>query len=396
MQWFKASELDKLITLIDDEKIAPIGKWFWEDFKNNTGTVVMGYLYAVEHGSPTKIRKKLRDLIHPAGKPSALVFKDVISEIYHENGISDFIKLVNALVEDEVVFEIKDGDVAYEILENPKLKKAQDAYKAGNLNFISAYMKAEEKGKLSSILFKSDNYESVKQAMSDSKFSAANSKVRAYAKAAQRDFAREAHKIVNIKLRRRYLLEFVFTKNSRTNEDLYETLTEHYKKGALTADDLVNILSEMGSAANGNGRPNILMDALVKDDKIDELKEIIKNHNGGYDNKPFMLDYAIAQASSMMTELGANFIFSLSDIIDTDMHKEALLDIFKTHTEDNFRNKFAKTYPKLLKDNPDLVIQAFGGFDIVFQTEFITANPDALDKISPDDLPEDIKDFFIF
>lgn len=148
MKWFDRKEFDTVRKFIDAGNNAnTIRDWYWNsDFKNNATTLAMAFIYNIMNTNKCSMcAKALKDLLSPKGKTGPLVYNDVVSEIWnHDN--TKAINSLNILIDNNIPFAIKNGDVLAEFLTNPKLSKVTTAIEQ-NPEYISKYMKKKGIGK---------------------------------------------------------------------------------------------------------------------------------------------------------------------------------------------------------------------------------------------------------
>lgn len=366
MKWFKEEEFNKVKELIDNDAGAKaIGDWYWNDFKNNATTLAMAYFYAIINNKNKKTITKLESLLVPKGKTGPLEFNDVVSEMWNHDPIKA-IRNINILLDNDIPFQVKSGDVAYELLTNPQLSKAADAIET-NPDIISKYMKGEEKAKVEKAMLDSDNYKIVEKGMSQSIWEAGNQKVRAYAKSAWSGVFQKALKIKNLNNRKRFIDENVVT--GRTFERFYDDVLAHYTSGTWNDAELVEFMSKMSYSNAGNGNATRLLYHLTKEGKQDLVKQIVAGFDGNLFGGIFM-DFRTRPWK------GDEKLFG------PELELDWILDNYSDIVEPNFvmeivgREKNPDIIAKFLDKYPD-VAQAFG-------------------EKYPDKMPQAIKDLFIF
>lgn len=366
MKWFDKKEFEKLKKLIDDGAGAKaIGDWYWEDFKNNATTTTMGYFYAKMNGKCAKCTTKLENLLKPKGKTGPLEFNDVVTEMWNHDPIKA-IKNINILLDNEIPFQIKSGDVAYEFMENPQLAGAMDK----NPNLISKYMKRDEKIKINRQLLKSNDYELVKQGILGDIDYAKNNKVRAYKKTAISGVLRSLAKISNADFVVRIIKEELFTNESVTAENLFSDMYDVYKETGMSDNQLVDIFSSLNYSHSGNGGATDLLYGLYKDGKTDVAKKIIEVFDGNLFGS-VMMDIRQRPHKGGEKLYGPErelewILDGFSDIIEPD---DWFVDVVAKHGSEEAISMFFDKYP----DN----VSYFG-------------------EKYPDKMPQAIKDMFIF
>lgn len=277
MKWFKEEEFDRVRKLIDDANVKGVNDWYWEDFKNNATTLALAYVYAKMNNKDKKVTTKLETILAPNGKTGPLEFNDVVAELWNHDA-TKAIKSINILLDNDIPFQTKSGDLAYEFLANPAFENVAKAVET-NPDIISKYMKAEEKAKVKSALLNSDNYEMVKAGMSNDLFSTQNNKVRAYQKSAWNSIARTTLKIKNVDLRKRYLSEFILKKGN-TLENLFDVILDLYKAGTYSIGELPTVFKGLGWNENGNGSSTQLIYHLHTEGKGETIKLIGEMFDG--------------------------------------------------------------------------------------------------------------------
>jgi hypothetical protein len=367
MKWFKEEEFNKVKKLIDDGAGAKaIGDWYWADFKNNATTLAMAYFYAILNGKCPKCTTKLETLLVPKGKTGPLEFNDVVSEMWNHDPMKA-IKNINILLDNDIPFQVKSGDVAYELMTNPQLTKAAEAIKT-NPDIISKYMKGEEKSKIEKALLASDDYEMVVKGMDSHLWKAQNTKVRAYSKSENDALLKRTLYIKNVNHRKRYIEENVLV-GDRTFERLFNTLLEHYEHGTWNAQELVDVMSKLGYKNAGNGNATLLLYQLTKEGKQDIVRKIVDGFEGNLFGGIFM-DFRTRPWSGdkklFGPELELDWILdNYSDLVEVNL----VIEMVGREDNEEIVSKFLDKYP----DDA----AAFG-------------------EKYPDKMPQAIKDMFIF
>ena len=361
MKWFKKEEFNKVKKLIDDGAGAKaIGDWYWDDFKNNATNLVLAYEYAISKGAEKKSISKLESLLKPQGKIGPLQYNDVVTEIWNNNP-NNAKTLISLLIDNNIPFQIKSGDLVYELMTDPVLSKALET----NPDIISNYMPQAEKHKIKNRMLETDNYDLVVKSMEGDYFEASSKSVRAYSKSAYKHLAKKTLGILNKDHRRKYLSEYVYTADI-TVENLYDTILEHYAAGTYNDKQLVELMSTLSYKNAGNGGAQNLIYHLVSMDKIDVAKEIMKVYKG-------------------------NIIGSIINAAQTRPHRGKEKLFGKELEIEDWILEFAD-----MIDSPEQLFSFVSMGSDDFKSKFIDTFPEMIDKMKQEDLPDSIKDIFIF
>lgn len=368
MQWFNEKEFYRVKGLIDSGDHHAVKQWYFEDFKNNTTTTFLAYVYAVDNRKSEKVINTLGQLLFPEGKTTPLEYKDVISELYQHLSPTKWSKIKDIILSHPFMkFELKSADTITAFFEDPELSKVLSNYPS----IISKYLKSEDKIKIYDKLISSDNYEIVKKALSNSLFSVSNNgNTYGLRKQVWEELWSSASKIKNKEIRRKFLMEEVYNSSGLKLENLYnKCLLTDYSDGVFDITDLNKLANNLKISANGNGGVAKLLAKILEKDGKKAANDFIQHSVGVFiigilvteiNNRPF------ANGEKRFgPELESEFIFNFTESI---------------------------TDPKRLL----LLVQ---GGDEKFVSELVSTFPELLDSIMeqyPKKVPKNISDVFIF
>lgn len=359
MKWFDEDELKKIKTFIDEEKASEINSWWWVDnnFKKNVSTLVIGFLYAVKNNKCTTCIKKMKSIFKPTGKTKVLEWNDVITELWLENAEKS-VESINIIFDAEIPFQVKNGDVVYELLTNPKFEKIAKAIETTHQYIISDFMPASEKEKIKKTLLSSNSYDLVVLGMQQQLWQSNNTSMPKYKKNVNSKLFLDTLDITNIEFRKKYIYEFIFPQNKmRIFESIFDVILKHYDAGTWDDNSLIDIIVKISYTNTANSSPVNFLYTLTKRGKQQLVRKIIESFGGHLFNKiikeianrPWRGEEKLFGDELEMDWLLDNY----SDIVDGWL----IIDLIGREKNEIIINKFFEYYPnyigKFIEKYPD-------------------------------------------
>ncbi len=290
MQWFSKEEFSIVKRHIDAGEPAGIKAWYWENYKGAATTLTLAFVYAVMNGKNQACISRLKALLNPQGKRGPAAWSDVVTEIMNHDSVKA-IKTMEILVDNDIDFEIKNGDTIREIVTNPKFKKVSEYIENHPVRISNRLTKVEAEKALSTMLA-SSSYEIVKKALEPFAYAASDENIKTnYAtysnnKATQKksvtttDLLRKTALIKNDAHRVKYIKEEVFGSTTAYVEDLFGEIYKIVKSTTMSGKDVVKVLDGLSPSNKGTYSATKLLHELHQRDEKEEVKEIAKNWPG--------------------------------------------------------------------------------------------------------------------